>query len=141
MTTTINKDKFNALRWALSRATEDMYVNLYDKSLVLDADKLEWVVNWSALGDTDPDAAIKFANDVKAAAQLCKTLNDMDLKLVWEDDENLKALLEADPAKAKQGWINYKQLILDELKALLDSDKPSFGYKLTRLLVAEIPTK
>ena len=82
---------------------------------------------------------MKFAEDVKAVAHLGEVLNIMKLELVWEDDENLHALLESDPERAKRGWANYKQLIIDELQHLMDSDKPSFGYKLESILTAEIP--
>ena len=140
MAIVINKDKYNALRWAVSYVTADKHVDLYENSLVFGAESLKWSVNWSALGDTDPAEAIKFADDVKAVANLGEVLNIMELKLVWEGDENLQALMNSDPDRAKQGWENYKQLLTDELKRLMDSDMPH-GMKLERILTAEFPSK
>ena len=141
MTIKINKDKYNALRWAVSYVTTDKHVDLYENGLTFGDESLNWSVNWSALGDTAPAEAMKFADDVKAVAHLGEVLNTMELKLVWEDDENLHTLMNSDPDRAKKGWANYKQLLIDELKRLMDSDKPSVGLKLESVLTAEIPSK
>lgn len=126
MTTKINKDRYNALRWAVAYALKDMDVELYENGTTFGEGEMRWEVNWSALGSTTPAEAVKFAENLKMAAGMAEALNEMHMEMVWEDDEALEALIDEDREEALRRFENFKMLIVDQLHEITALDPASY---------------
>lgn len=126
MTTKINKDRYNALRWAVAYALKDMDVELYENGTVFGSGILRWDVNWCALGDKTPAEAVKFAEDLNRAADMAEALNEMNLEMVWDDDEALNALIAEDREEASHRYMNFKMMIVDQLTEITALDPVSY---------------
>lgn len=126
MTTKINKDRYNALRWAVTYALKDMDVNLYEHGTDFGKGEMRWDVNWSALGNKTPAEAVKFAENLKMAADMAEALNEMHMEMVWEDDEALNALIIEDREEAIRRWDNFKMMIVDQLYEITALDPESY---------------
>lgn len=126
MTIKINKDRYNALRWAVAYALKDMDVNLYENGTDFGSGVLRWDVNWSALGDKTPAEAVKFAEDLNRAADMAEALNEMNLEMLWDDDEALNSLLTEDREEASRRYMNFKMMIVDQLTEITALDPVSY---------------
>lgn len=126
MTTKINKDRYNALRWAVAYALKDMDVDLYENGTDFGEGTLRWDVNWSALGDKTPAEAESFAECLKMAADMAEALNEMQLEMSWEDDEALNALIAEDREEASRRFTNFKMMIVDQLTEITALDPASY---------------
>lgn len=126
MTIRVNKDRYNALSWAVGYVLKDVSVDLYENGRRFGEGELRWEVNWSALGSTTPSEAIKFAENLKMAAGMAEALNEMHLEMVWEDDEALEALIDEDREEALRRWDNFKMMIVDQLHEITALDPSSY---------------
>lgn len=111
----INKDRHDALRDAVAYVLKDMPISLYESVARFGKETIRWKVNWSALGSTTPAEAAKFAEDLKMVADMAEALNELNLELVWEDDEALCALIAEDREEAFRRWENFQLMIVDQL--------------------------
>ena len=125
-TVKVNKDRYNALRWAVTYALKDMNVNLYEHGTDFGKGEMRWDVNWSALGNKTPAEALKFAEDLKMAADMAEALNEMHMEMVWDDDEALNTLIYEDREEAICRWDNFKMLVVDQLYAITALDPKSY---------------
>lgn len=124
-TVKINKDRYNALRWAINYSLRDKDMDLYDSSSPFE-EKLEWSVNWCALGNTSPADTVRFAEDLQKAAEMADALNEMMLEVVWEDDEALNKLIEEDMKEARRRYTNFKKMVADQLEQITALDPRTF---------------
>ena len=122
----INKDRYNALSWAVGYVLKDVSVDLYEHGRRFGEGELRWEVNWSALGSTTPSEAVKFAENLKMAAGMAEALNEMHMEMVWEDDEALNALIAENREEALNRWENFKMLIVDQLYEITALDPASY---------------
>lgn len=122
----INKDRYNALRWAVAYALKDMHVDLYEHGTGLGEKTLRWDVNWCALGNTSPAETMKFAEDLKVAAEAADALNEMSLEVVWESDEALNKLFEENMKEARRRYTNFKMMVAKQLEQITTLDPASF---------------
>lgn len=126
MTTKINKDRYNALRWAVAYVLRDMDVELYENGTSFGEGVMRWDVNWFALGDKTPAEAKSFAKDLRVAAGMAEALNDMKLEMVWDDDEALNALIDENREEASHRFTNFKMMIVDQLIEITVLDPDSY---------------
>lgn len=126
ITVKVNKDRYNALRWAVAYALKDMDVDLYENGTVFGSGVLRWDVNWSALGDKTPAEAEFFAECLKMAADMAEALNDMNMEMVWENDEALNSLITEDREEASRRLMNFKMMIVDQLTEITALDPVSY---------------
>lgn len=125
-TVKVNKDRYKALKWAVTYALKDMNIDLYETGIAFGSEVMRWAVNWSALGDKTPAEAGKFAEDLNRAADMAEALNEMDLGMVWENDEGLNALLIEDMEEASRRLMNFKMMIVDQLTEITALDPASY---------------
>ena len=126
MTIEINKDRYDALSWAVGYVLKDVSVDLYEHGRRFGEGELRWEVNWGALGSTTPSEAVKFAEDLKMAAGMAEALNDMHLEKVWEDDEALEALIAKDREEALRRWDDFEMLIVEQLHEITALNPASY---------------
>lgn len=107
--TKVNKDRYNALRWAVEYAMRDMNVELCENGTSFGEGVMRWDANW-----TQAEAA-KLAEDLKMAEGVAEALNEMNLELVCEDDEALNALIAEDREEASRRFTNFKMMLVDKL--------------------------
>lgn len=124
-TVKINKDRYNALRWAISYSLRDKDMSIYENNSCFD-EKLEWNVNWCALGNTSPAETVKFAEDLQKAAEMADALNEMMLEVTWDDDEALNALIAEDREEASHRFMNFKMMVAEQLQQITALDPASF---------------
>ena len=124
-TVKINKDRYNALRWAVNHSLRDKDMNIYENNPCFD-EKLEWSVNWCALGNTSPAETVRFAEDLQKAAEMADALNEMMLEVVWEDDEALNKLIEEDMKEARRRYTNFKMKVAEQLQQITALDPRTF---------------
>lgn len=127
-TVKVNKDRYNALRWAVSHVWQDKHVSLYEtESYFEEGNTMNWAVNWCCLGDRTPAETLEFAENLKAASTMAAALNDMNLTLDWEkEDEYLRDILAIDTEKARIKYNNLKMMIVEQLEQITDTDPASY---------------
>ena len=69
---------------------------------------------------------MKFAEDLKTAADMAEALNEMRLEIAWEDDESLNALIAEDREEASRRFTNFKMMIVDQLAEITALDPASY---------------
>ena len=124
-TVKINKDRYNALRWAINYSLKDKDMDICEISSCFD-EKLEWGVNWCALGATTPAETVRFAEDLQKAAETADALNEMMLEVTWEGDEALNKLIEENMKEARRRYTNFKKMVADQLEQITALDPASF---------------
>lgn len=124
-TVKINKDRYNALRWAINYSLRDKDMDVCENNPCFD-DKLEWSVNWCALGNTSPAETVRFAEDLQKAAEMADALNEMRLEVVWEGDEALNKLIEENMKEARRRYTNFKMMVAEQLQQITALDPASF---------------
>lgn len=125
MTTVINKDRYNALNWAVNYFLLEKDVDLYENGSSFSSSKIHWDVNWKAIGNTTPSSARQFAEDLQKAANMAEALNEMNLSLVWEDDEDLNALAAKNRQKAICRYNDFRMMLVDQLDVITTLDSAS----------------
>lgn len=125
-TVKVNIDRYNSLILAVAYALKDMDVDLCEYGTDSCGGTLRWDVNWSALGSKTPAEAVKFAEDLRVAANMAEALNDMHMEMVWENDEALNSLIAEDREEASRRLMNFKWKIVDQLTEITALDPASY---------------
>ena len=85
----IDYDRYTVMMNAVNGLFFEKYMTIYEKkrTKAKQGRAVTFGVNWSAVGTVEPDEAIKFAEDVKAAANIAKLLNECDVVYWYNEDE------------------------------------------------------
>ena len=119
MANSINKDRYQILKSALVRISNDKFngkVSVDETTSVLE-EELKWGVNWSCCGTQDANTAYDMADYLVEAAEIVTGLNDMNLALAWEDDKWLhRVLQESGRSVAKMEYDGIKVAIIEHIE-------------------------
>lgn len=85
----ISRDRYYALRTAVGNILGRQISLCDDGTLRISENKVKFLVNWAALGDTSPEETRKYAQKLVQAAGIAELLNGLDIEIDWAIEDGL----------------------------------------------------
>ena len=117
----MNPQLMAIVKRAINEVTNEYFdgrINIYE-DFDWDTDKITFSVNWAAIGDTKPEDAVKFANNIQTAAAIAEKLNSFQMVMTYENSKYFGHLIDTNKKEDEIAEI-HRKMIKDVHDGLVD---------------------